>query len=95
MEKLKQIIHEARLKETLRQANRASKFIKAKRTMKRYEMRRCAWGVNRDLKLGESRTPPIWGLFDHKLNRWAIKDVYERLILERIKDEGLDMNEKI
>jgi hypothetical protein len=94
MEKLKQIIHEARLKETLRQANRASKFIKA-RTMKRYEIIRCAWRANRDLELGESRTPPIWGLFDHKLNLWAIKDVHRRLIQERIKDEGLDMNEKI
>lgn len=65
--------------------------------MKRYEIIRCAWRANRDrdLKLGESRTPPIWGLFDHKLNRWAIKDVHRRLIQERIKDEGLDMNEKI
>lgn len=63
--------------------------------MKRYEIRRCAWAISRDLKLGESRTPPSWGLFDHKLNRWIIKDVYPRLIRERIKNKDLDIHEEM
>jgi len=52
--------------------------------MKRYEVRKTDY-----------KWSPCWGLFDNKLNRWITKDVYKKLILKHIKDEGLDMNEEI
>ena len=52
--------------------------------MKRYEVRKTDY-----------KWSPCWGLFDNKLNRWITKDVYKKLILKHIKDEGLDMNKEI